>query len=99
MIAGYSWPWLSNPKLNPKPPPGVTDIELDGLKFKWNSTDKDWINSPNASNEIGCIHTTQGYDLNYTAVIFGKEINYDRENNSIEIDPKKYFDINKKKRS
>ncbi len=97
MIAGYSWPWLSNPKLDPTPSPDVTDIELDGLKFKWNSKDKDWINSLNAFNEIGCIHTTQGYDLNYTAVIFGKEINYNKENNSIEIDPKKYFDINGKK--
>jgi DUF2075 family protein len=97
MIAGYSWPWLSNPKLDPKPASDVTDIELDGLKFKWNSTDKDWINSSNAFNEIGCIHTTQGYDLNYTAVIFGKEISYNKEYNCIEIDPKQYFDINGKK--
>jgi uncharacterized protein len=97
MIAGYSWPWLSNPKLNLKPSSNVTDIELDGLKFKWNSTDKDWINSENAFEEIGCIHTTQGYDLNYAAVIFGEEINYNRKNDCIEIDPKKYFDINGKK--
>lgn len=97
MIAGYAWQWLSNPKLDPKPSPKVTDIELDGLKFKWNSTDKDWINSENAFKEVGCIHTTQGYDLNYTAVIFGKEINYNKEKNVIEIDPKKYFDINGKK--
>jgi DUF2075 family protein len=97
MIAGYAWQWLSNPKLDPKPVSNVTDIDLDGLKFKWNSTDKDWINSENAFEEVGCIHTTQGYDLNYTAVIFGKEINYNKEKNVIEIDPKKYFDINGKK--
>lgn len=97
MIAGYSWPWLSNPKISPKPAPNVTDIELDGLNFKWNSTDKDWINSTNAFSEIGCIHTTQGYDLNYTAVIFGKEINYNKNRNCIEIDPSKYFDLNGKK--
>ncbi len=97
MIAGYAWPWLSNQKLDPKPSPKITDIELDGLKFKWNATDKDWINSPNAFHEIGCIHTTQGYDLNYTAVIFGKEINYNKEKNCIDIDSKKYFDINGKK--
>jgi len=95
MIAGYSWPWLSDPRK--KPSPSVTDIELDGLHFKWNATLDDWINSPNAYNEIGCIHTTQGYDLNYTAVIFGKEINYNKEKNRIEIDPTKYFDINGKK--
>ena len=97
MIAGYAWPWVSNPKIDPKPSLDITDIELDGLKFKWNSTDKDWINSPNAFNEIGCIHTTQGYDLNYTAVIFGREINYNAKTNCIEIDPKMYFDINGKK--
>ncbi|MES2331729.1 MAG: DNA/RNA helicase domain-containing protein [Bacteroidota bacterium] len=97
MIAGFSWPWISNPKLYPKPSETVTDIELDGLAFKWNSTDKDWINSQNAFNEIGCIHTTQGYDLNYTAVIFGKEINFNKEKHIIEVDPKKYFDINGKK--
>lgn len=97
MIAGYSWPWKSNPKATPSPPPDVTDIELDGLCFKWNTTDKDWINSANAFDEIGCIHTTQGYDLNYTAVIFGKEINFDKETNEITIDPSNYFDINGKK--
>ncbi len=95
MIAGYAWPWKSNPKLNPSP--DVTDINLDGLDFKWNTTDKDWINSPNAFNEIGCIHTTQGYDLNYAAVKFGKEIDYDKHSNQITIDPTKYFDINGKK--
>jgi len=97
MIAGYAWPWKSNPKLNPPPPPTTTDIELDGLNFKWNSTDKDWINSSNAFNEIGCIHTTQGYDLNYAAVIFGKEIDFDEKTNSLIIYPDKYFDINGKK--
>jgi uncharacterized protein len=97
LVAGYSWPWLSNPKLKPKPSPNVFDIELDGLKFKWNSTDKDWINSEDAFKEIGCIHTTQGYDLNYTGVIFGREIIYNKEKDRIEIDPKKYFDINGKK--
>ena len=57
----------------------------------------DWINAPNAFDEIGCIHTTQGYDLNYAAVIFGEEINYNRQTDKIEIDPKKYLDIYGKK--
>jgi DUF2075 family protein/DNA replication protein DnaC len=97
MIAGYSWPWKSNPRLNPQPHPSTTDSHLDGSSFKWNSTDKDWINSANAFNEIGCIHTTQGYDLNYAAVIFGKEIDYDKKTSKILVYPDKYFDINGKK--
>ncbi|RZK11173.1 MAG: DUF2075 domain-containing protein, partial [Flavobacterium sp.] len=66
--------------------------EIEGLQFQWNQTDKDWINSPNAFLEIGCIHTTQGYDLNYTGVIFGKEITYNKATESIEIDPDLYYD-------
>ena len=91
LVAGYSWPWLSKENKT------ATDIEIEGLKFQWNQTDKDWINSPNAFKEIGCIHTTQGYDLNYTGIIFGKEINFNKKTNRIEIDPKLYFDINGKK--
>ena len=91
LIAGYSWPWLS------KENKMAIDIDIDGLKFQWNQTDKDWINSTNAFNEIGCIHTTQGYDLNYVGVIFGKEINYNKQTNSIEVDREQYFDINGKK--
>lgn len=91
LIAGYSWPWLS--KENKE----AIDIEIDGLKFQWNQTANDWINSANAFQEIGCIHTTQGYDLNYAGIIFGKEITYNKALNKIEIDSKQYFDINGKK--
>lgn len=91
LVAGYSWPWLSKEDKN------AIDIEIDDLKFQWNQTDKDWINSPNAFSEIGCIHTTQGYDLNYTGVIFGKEISYNKITNKIEVNPKMYFDKNGKR--
>jgi DUF2075 family protein/SOS-response transcriptional repressor LexA len=90
LVAGYSWPWLSDSRL--KPEPETIDIELDGLKFKWNSTQKDWVNSSNAFNEVGSIHTIQGYDLNYTGVIFGREIDYNKITKEIVINPKMYFD-------
>ena len=54
----------------------------------------EWILRPSAIDEIGCIHTTQGYDLNYVGVIFGEEINYDKDTNQITIDPSKHFDSN-----
>lgn len=91
LIAGYSWPWLSKKNKD------AIDIEIDGLKFQWNKTDKDWINSPNAFKEVGCIHTTQGYDLNYTGVIFGEEISFNNNTNKIEINVTKYFDKNGKR--
>ncbi len=96
LIAGYSWPWLSDPKRK-QPTLDAIDIEIDGLKLQWNKTDKDWIYSKNSFEEVGCIHTTQGYDLNYTGVIFGEEIKFNKTTNEIEIDVKKYFDKNGKR--
>ena len=95
IVSGYSWEWLSDPKKK-NPTTDAIDIEIEGLQFQWNQTYKDWINNPkdikNPLKEIGCIHTVQGYDLNYTGVIFGKEINFNPITNKIEIDSSKYFD-------
>lgn len=95
LVAGYSWEWKSDPKKK-NPDLDAIDIEIEGLEFQWNQTDKDWINNPkdlsNPLLEIGCIHTVQGYDLNYTGVIFGHEINYNPITNQIEIDASKYYD-------
>ena len=89
LIAGYSWPWLSDPKKKPSPDLNAIDISIDGVE--------DWINSENSFREVGCIHTTQGYDLNYTGVIFGEEISFNKIKNQIEIDKSKYFDKNGKR--
>lgn len=95
IVAGYSWEWISDPKRE-KANLSAIDIEIEGHAFQWNQTDKDWINNPKDPaqplNEIGCIHTVQGYDLNYTGVIFGREINYNKQEGCIEIDPGLYFD-------
>jgi uncharacterized protein len=88
MIAGYSWPWIS--KKNNK----LFDIQIEGINLQWNNTHVDWINSANPNTEVGCIHTTQGYDLNYSGIIFGKEITYNKKLNRIEIIEKNYFDRN-----
>lgn len=86
LISGYSWKWQS--KNNPK----LYDIEIDGVKLRWNMTEVDWINSETSIDEVGCIHTCQGYDLNFGGVIFGREIDYNPSTNKIEINKKLYFD-------
>ncbi|WP_136483057.1 DNA/RNA helicase domain-containing protein [Cognatitamlana onchidii] len=90
MIAGYSWKWISNKD------DSLLDIEIENTKLKWNSTNIDWVNSPNAIDEVGCIHTTQGYDLNYSGIIFGHEISYSKEKNEIIIKEENYYDANGK---
>lgn len=90
LIAGYSWEWVSNKS------PSLFDINIGKVQLKWNGTSNDWINSENSVNEVGCIHTTQGYDLNYSGVIFGNEISYDPVNKRIIIKEENYYDKNGK---
>lgn len=92
IIAGYSWEWKSDPKRKENRDLNAIDIKIDGLEFQWNKTYEDWITSENSFEQIGCIHTTQGYDLNYAAIIFGLEIDYDPIKNEIVIDKTQYFD-------
>lgn len=90
LIAGYAWPWVSRKN------PHLYDIEIADVRLRWNSIHVDWINSPNAIREVGCIHTTQGYDLNYAGIIFGHEIRYDAGRDQIIIDKASYHDRNGK---
>ena len=97
-VAGYDWVWNTQGKsyeeIRKK---GLYDIEFDGKKYIWNHTRDGWILSSNAVNEIGCLHTVQGYDLNYVGVIIGPDLSYNREKNIIEVHVDKLKDTNVKK--
>ncbi len=86
MLAGYAWEWKTKNNKD------LIDIEIDGVKKKWNSTLENWVHSKNAVNEIGCIHSTQGYDLNYGFVIIGEDLKYNPVSKKIYIDKASYFD-------
>ncbi len=88
VVAGFAWPWVS------RGDPKATDIDINGVKLRWNSTTSNWVNSKNAINEVGCIHTIQGYDLNYVGVIVGPELAYDAKNDCLIVDEDKYEDRN-----
>ena len=86
-MSGYSWPWVSKTDAN------LPDAVIDGVKMFWNRQSIDWINSTTDVTEMGCIHTVQGYDLNYSGVIFGKEITYDKNSKKIKVIKNNYHDI------
>jgi DUF2075 family protein len=72
MVAGYCWDW--NSKKNSR----LYDVvipEFD-FKMKWNLTTDGslWIVSPESVNEIGCIHTCQGLEVDYIGVIVGADL-------------------------
>ncbi|MDY0890776.1 DNA/RNA helicase domain-containing protein [Frigoribacterium sp. CFBP9030] len=87
LVAGYAWKWVS------KKDPSAADIELDGVSLRWNGTTKDWISSKNALEEVGSIHTVQGYDLNYAGVIIGGDLRYDAATGQMFVDRSSYFDV------
>ena len=86
-MSGYYWPWVSKTDAN------LPDAIIDGVKMFWNRQSIDWINSTTDVTEMGCIHTVQGYDLNYSGVIFGKEITYDKNSKKIKVIKNNYHDI------
>lgn len=99
-LAGYSWPWRtkrSSAKNNMDTYNSIVnsreyDIDICGYKYIWNIKTEGWIDREDSKYTIGCIHTSQGYDLNYAGVIFGEEIDYDPINNKIIIDLNKFYD-------
>lgn len=88
MAAGFAWPWVSRGKVKKN----TYDIHIDDYKARWNSTPKDWIDSKNSLEEVGSIHTLQGYDLNYAGVIIGKDLRLDEKTGKLTFDRANYFD-------
>jgi uncharacterized protein len=86
LLAGFAWPWNSkNDKL-------AHDIEIEGKKLLWNRTATDWVSSKTSSEEVGSIHTIQGYDLNYAGVIIGSDLGFDEASQNITFQRENYFD-------
>lgn len=71
MVAGYCWDWKS--KKNPK----AFDIEFPEHRYQaqWNLNDdgSTWIIKPNSVEQVGCIHTCQGLELDYVGVLVGPD--------------------------
>lgn len=72
LVAGYCWNWIS------KKDPRLFDIEFPqfGFKMRWNLTSygNAWIIDSNSINEVGCIHTCQGLEVDYIGVIVGSDL-------------------------
>lgn len=81
VVAGYAYEWESKGQNRNG---DAFDIILDSgnYKAKWNLRCNEvgpkysWLNDPDSINEVGCIHTCQGLDMNYCGVIIGKDLQY-----------------------
>lgn len=69
MVAGYCWNWIT------KKHPQLSDIVIGDFKATWNlpSDGQAWIIKPDSATEVGCIHTSQGLEVDYIGVIVGPD--------------------------
>ena len=78
VVAGYGWKWETkgkNRSIIKNLPKSNWDIHIGGHDYFWNVSNGNYIFNADR-DEIGCVHTVQGFDLNYVGVIFGPEIKY-----------------------
>lgn len=72
VVAGYCWDWVS------KKDPSAFDLILENGSYKrrWNLSQDGslWIITPSSVEEVGCIHTCQGLEVDYIGVIIGPDL-------------------------
>ncbi len=72
MVAGYCWDWSSKSK------PQSMDVVIPehGFGMQWNLASDEglWIAAKNSVQQIGCIHTAQGLEVDYIGVIIGPDL-------------------------
>lgn len=72
IVAGYCWDWVS------KKDKSLFDIEFPEFNFEmqWNLVDDGsaYLIAPNSVNQVGCIHTCQGLEVEYVGVIIGRDL-------------------------
>lgn len=88
MLAGYAWPWRSKVDRCDDAP---YDIELDDMQLRWQRNPISWMHSPSALDEVGMIHSVQGYDLNYAGVIIGPDVGLD-DSGEYYVNRQQYYD-------
>ena len=74
VVAGYCWDW------NSQKDPQAFDIIIPEFNFKkkWNLKNQrvPWLLGEESVNEIGCIHTCQGLEMDYVGFIVGMDLQY-----------------------
>jgi DUF2075 family protein len=72
VVAGYCWDWVSKKDRN------KYDITFPkfGFQAEWNleSQGGEWIIKEGSIEQVGCIHTSQGLELDYVGVIVGPDL-------------------------
>ncbi len=85
LAAGYCWDWSA-----PSPDGTlVDDVVIGNWRKPWNARPDSgrlargippadlWATDPGGIEQVGCIYTAQGFEVDYIGVIWGKDLAYD----------------------
>ena len=90
LTAGYCWQW-SDPNADGTL---VDDVVIGGWRKPWNARPDSgrlakgippadlWATDPGGIEQVGCIYTAQGFEVDYIGVIWGKDLTYDLDTQS-----------------
>jgi hypothetical protein len=74
VVAGYCWDWKS------RRVPTAFDITIEGHPYRkrWNLTQDGslWLVANASVDQVGCIHTCQGLEVDHIGVIIGPDLKY-----------------------
>lgn len=91
LCSNYAWEWSS------KTDRTRNDIEIEGVKIKWNSDSDNWIGNETLKFEMGSMYTLRGIDLNYAGVVIGPDLYFDEELHEIKVDKASLYSNDVKK--
>ena len=109
LVAGYHWPWSDKEKqengdllYEVKIPehkfemPWETKARPKGdFAYKYAKNEDSWIRHDEGVNQIGCVYSSQGWEVDYVGVIIGPELKYDKEKDCLQSDPTEEIHPNK----
>jgi energy-coupling factor transporter ATP-binding protein EcfA2 len=82
IAAGYCWPW-SDPILTESGKALVNDVVIGDWRRPWNAKPEKpvpgvpashfWASDPRGFDQVGCIYTAQGFEYDWSGVIFGDD--------------------------
>ncbi|HFU4450055.1 TPA: DNA/RNA helicase domain-containing protein [Streptococcus suis] len=83
ILAGYSRKGKKN---------GKTENVWHEIAMPWNSKYEQWASNDSMEDEVGAIHSVQGYELDYIGLIIGKDLVVDEQSQTLIVSRKDYHD-------
>jgi DUF2075 family protein/thymidine kinase len=92
LLAGYCWDWEKD-KRNDTNHHDIVIEEFDfGMSWNLGTDGQAYLIQPESVNQVGCIHTSQGLELDYVGVIIGDDLRFENGNVITDVTKRSSYD-------